>query len=136
MIKIAMPNPTTPSGSHEPVAVDPQRFTSNPGAALSLTYSDVGFRPQGLQEMDVTGTIYPTSDPSTFTTVQLSYLTGEQGQVLTTPCEPILPLFIRDATVVVNGQPTTDLLVRGVGFRGGTYTDRVRVGRPTLAGDH
>jgi hypothetical protein len=50
------------------------------------------------------------------TYTEATWLTGANG-VTSNPAEPVLPLQ------VVNVTPTTDVVLRGVGFVGGTYTE-------------
>ncbi len=72
--------------------------------------------------------------PGTFTTAK--WLSGPNG-VVTNPAEPAVPLIARNAT-----STDTDHVLRGVGFRGGTYTDTGNIvplsGAPTteLRGVH
>ena len=69
-------------------------------------------------------------------TVNATWLEGPDG-VVTNPAEPALPKEIVDVTAT-----SDDLVLRGVGFRGGTYTDTPNVlpltGAPTteLRGVH
>ena len=53
--------------------------------------------------------------PGTFTDAK--WLSGPNG-VVTNPAEPALPLVARNVTATDD-----DLVLRGVGFRGGTYVD-------------
>ncbi len=72
--------------------------------------------------------------PGTFTTAK--WLSGPNG-VVTNPAEPAVPLVARNAT-----STDADHVLRGVGFRGGTYTDTANIvpltGAPTteLRGVH
>ncbi len=110
MLKIDMPtgrgNPTV-----EPSIVEGTTpFASNPGQTLGLTYADVSVTPDLTlvnQELDIVGDVDGT--------VVASYLTGSDG-VVVNPAEPILPLESANVGVA-------DTVLRGVGFRGGAFTD-------------
>jgi hypothetical protein len=103
-------------------------YASDPGATL------------GLRSYDLPVT--PTLAPHTVTlanlaggTLDATYWSGGAG-VVTNPAEPALPLESIDVT-----PPDPSLVLRGVGFRGGTYADQAVVpltGAPTteLRGVH
>ncbi|MCC6905763.1 MAG: tandem-95 repeat protein [Anaerolineae bacterium] len=84
-------------------------YGSNPGQTLGLGYADLSVNP-ALTEHVVTLT-----DPADNSTVQSLFYSGSDG-VLTNPLEPTLPLEALNVTL-----PGT--ILRGVGFRGGTYSD-------------
>src|SRR4051794_11950908 len=82
----------------------------NPGAALGLSSFDVP--------------VTPSLTPNTVSlanlaggTVTATYYNGGAG-VVANPAEPALPLESLDVT-----SPDSSVVLRGVGFRGGTYTD-------------
>lgn len=110
MLKIDMPagrgNPTV-----EPSLVGGTTpFTSNPGQTLGLAYADISVMPTLTlvnQELDIVGNVEGS--------VMASYLAGGDG-VVVNPAEPILPLESVNVGVA-------DTVLRGVGFRGGVYTD-------------
>jgi hypothetical protein len=82
---------------------------SGPGQALSLTSYD----------LDVTPSL--TTNTTTLTNsaggqVTATYLTGPNGSEVARPGEPIFPSQSYDVQV-------PNLILRGVGFRGGAYTD-------------
>jgi uncharacterized repeat protein (TIGR01451 family) len=81
----------------------------SPGNVLGLKYADV---PIGtpLQTVQV-----QIKDPTAASPVTATYASGGDG-VVNNPVEPILPLVVRN--IGYNGQ-----VLRGVGFRGGHYTD-------------
>ena len=60
---------------------------------------------------NIDATASPTPTPATAT-----YLVGSKGDVVVEPAQPILPLETRNVSV-----PNTTL--RGIGFRGGDYSD-------------
>jgi CSLREA domain-containing protein len=95
-----------PTGS---VVGSTNAFNTNPGAALGLTYADLPVVPSLTENSRVLTDISGGSD------VVATYLAGAQG-VVSNPAEPVLPLELRNVSV-----PGTTL--RGVGFRGGQYTD-------------
>ena len=82
---------------------------ANPGAALGLSTADIA----------VSSTLTPTqialTNPQDGTQTMATYLAGGSG-IVNNPTEPVLPLEARN--VSVNGT-----VLRGVGFRGGSYTD-------------
>jgi hypothetical protein len=80
-------------------------------APLSLAYPDGTLQPRTL---DLKNPPYDAV-PGTFTTAR--WLEGPDG-VITNPAEPALPL---DAVGVTSTNPS--YVLRGVGFRGGTYVD-------------
>lgn len=138
MIKVQMPKPRQPSPAHPPIlnpAVGLQTFQSKPGAVgadgLGLRYQDVSFVPSVIQESRVTMRVYPPENSGSFYTLQASFLTGEQGQALTTPCEPILPLFVRDGSIAP-GFGVPGAILRGIVFRGGAYIDATKDGAGDL----
>ena len=54
-------------------------------------------------------------------TINAEWLTGPNGAVVTNPAQPTLPLLTVDVTPPA-GSP---LVLRGIGFLGGTYTDKM-----------
>jgi choice-of-anchor C domain-containing protein len=118
------PNPTT-AGAIAPVAV-----ATGPAATLGLKTFDLG-----------TGPITTTPHLTTLKnlaggTLTATWLSGPGNAVVTNPAEPALPL------VNINVTPTdASVVLRGVGFRGGNYSDSTVVpltGSPTteLRGVH
>ncbi len=83
-----------------------------PGQTFGLTSADITITPDFTPH---TKTLKNTEDNST---VEAFYLSGSGGQelVVTNPDEPTLPLEIRNVGVA-------GTVLRGVGFRGGQYTD-------------
>ena len=92
-----------------PIVTSTQRAATDPGATLGLSMADVA----------VNSTLTPTTltlvDPSGGPTTLATYLAGSSG-IINNPAEPIMPLEVRN--VGVNGT-----VLRGVGFRGGLYSD-------------
>ncbi len=99
--------PTTTSN------VLPQTFTTNPGALLGLSSTDLSLSPTLTTNTTMlqspTGGAAPTA----------TYLSGPNG-VETSPGAPTLPLATTDVSV-------PNKVLRGVGFLGGTYTDQMGI---------
>ncbi|MBE7550870.1 MAG: tandem-95 repeat protein [Anaerolineales bacterium] len=97
-----------------------------PAATLGLKFADISFGSDDLDMDTSTVELQDIDDPGT--TVEALYL-SINGNVLTHPGEPVLPLLVRN----VAGPGT--VVLRGVGFRGGNYDDlpnvRVLTGAPT-----
>jgi hypothetical protein len=84
-------------------------YASGPGATLGLKRADVTVTPTlTTRNVDLTSTV----DGATLTA---TYLEGSGG-VVANPAEPVLPLERRNVSA-----PAT--VLRGVGFRGGSFTD-------------
>ncbi|MAT95737.1 MAG: hypothetical protein CL608_01110 [Anaerolineaceae bacterium] len=111
MLKIDMPaGRGNPSGDPSVIG-GTTGFTSNPGQTLGLAYADLTLEPDLTlvnQQLDIVGTSVPSS-------VTASYLSGSDG-VVVNPAEPVLPLESLNVGVA-------DTVLRGVGFRGGDFTD-------------
>jgi hypothetical protein len=92
--------------------------TSGPGAVLNLQSATVFVDLTGeLEEQFIEYT--DLSDPSGTSTIEASYLTGPDGLSIN-PAEPVLPLTILNVTV-------PDQSLRGVGFRGGLWSESLVV---------
>ncbi len=115
MLQVKMPGQRTPPTSDSIVSSAPT-VTAGPGAALGLA---VGQTAAGSPEIEVT----PTTTTNTVTLTDASggnpetasWLSGASG-VVTHPLDPVFPLQLYNATV-------SDQVLRGIGFRGGSYTD-------------
>ena len=101
------------------LAVSPAPVGSNPGAGLGLSSADVPYTPA------LTTQTKTLTDASTNNPVTATYLQGPDG-VVSAAGAPTLPLLSTDVTVP--GQ-----VLRGVGFRSGTFTDTT--GITPLTGD-
>jgi hypothetical protein len=115
-------------------AINPTEAGLVNGTDLSLATHDLSLAPTLTpHSLDLKNPPYDAI-PGTFTTA--SWLSGPTG-VVTNPAEPALPLAAVNATSNNAGQ-----VLRGVGFRGGSYTDTSPVvpltGAPTteLRGVH
>jgi CSLREA domain-containing protein len=88
---------------------------SGPGSDLGLQVGQAG----GNQDITITPTLTPVTVQLTDVTEPVSitttYYTGRDG-VVANPVEPILPLEVYDVTL-------PNQVLRGVGFRGGVYTE-------------
>ncbi len=84
-----------------------------PGAGLGLSSAELTVT-GALTEKEVILTVVPPN--TTGPTIKATYFRGPDG-VVTNPAEPALPLISKN--VSVGGR-----VLRGVGFRGGNYTDR------------
>ena len=106
-----------------PIVTSVQNASGNPGAFLGLKFADATINPA------LTPTTLTLANTEDNTQVMATYLAGGDG-VINNPAEPILPLEVRN--VSVNG-----VVLRGIGFRGGAYTDRTNTipltGAPTTA---
>jgi VCBS repeat-containing protein len=112
MLKVNMPGTHLPQTNETPIVSNPPVFGTDPGHTLGLAAADVTVRPD-LIEHTVTLT-----NPEDLSTVPAFYISGSgsANKVVTNPVEPTLPLEVRNASV-------QDMVLRGVGFRGGNYTD-------------
>ncbi len=113
MLSVNMPDGRGNGSVAPSIVTGTQSFSSNPGATLGLTYADIEV-PTPLVENTVVMT-----DPTGTDTATATYLSGEDG-VVSNPAEPVLPLFLENVSV-------PDTVLRGVGFRGGSYTDTADV---------
>ncbi|MGH2521700.1 MAG: Ig-like domain-containing protein, partial [Anaerolineales bacterium] len=94
------------------IVSETNNVSANPGAALGLSFADVLVTPS-LTEHTV---VLSSTAGSTVTAM---YPSGSNG-VVANPAEPVLPLEVRNVSV-----PGTAL--RGVGFRGGNFSDAPNV---------
>ena len=113
MLSVNMPSGRITPPADSSIVSATTGFTTNPGQTLGLTYADVSVTPK-LTQHNVTMT-----DISSGSNLTATYYSGTNGTV-SRPDEPVLPLENRNVTV-----PGT--VLRGVGFRGGSYTDLTNV---------
>jgi CSLREA domain-containing protein len=127
MLSVDLPG-RLPADGYPRINPEIHSFSTNPGAILGLQYADVPVE-SPLDEHPVI-----LKDVTDDSEVPASYLSGTDGGVVTNPAEPALPLEVRNVTV-------DNTVLRGVGFRRGTYTEEDVVpvtGAPTteLRGVH
>ena len=109
MLSVDMPAGRGGAGGPSSTVPSTNAYNSAPGAALGLSFAEVTLNPsltEHTQPLDVVGN---------GSTVQASYLSGSNG-VVSNPSEPVLPVELRDVTVA-------NTTLRGIGFRGGSFTD-------------
>ncbi|MCP4425850.1 MAG: Ig-like domain repeat protein, partial [Chloroflexi bacterium] len=110
MLRIDLPAGRGAPPSDSPIVSDTTGFGVNPGLTLGLEFADVTVNPTLTThqvELDIIGDEEDT--------VTATYLSGGDGTV-TNPAEPILPLEMPNVSV-------PDMVLRGVGFRGGAFSD-------------
>ncbi|GAC1666686.1 MAG: hypothetical protein NVS9B8_08220 [Candidatus Limnocylindrales bacterium] len=113
MLSVNMPSGRIPAPSTSSIVGATTGFAADPGLTLGLQSTDATINPSttahtvGLSTLDASGAATGS--------VTATYYSGRDG-VVTNPGEPALPLQSEDVTV-------TGKVLRGVGFRGGTFTD-------------
>ncbi len=124
-------DPTVGAGA----PIDPVEQPAVNGTDLGLATYDLHLTPTSTEQTkQLRNPPYDAAVP-TFTTAR--WLTGPGGATVTNPAEPALPLTTVNATSTDANQ-----VLRGVGFRGGSYTDTAGIvpltGAPTteLRGVH
>ena len=121
MLSVDMPSGRGATGNGPSAVGSTTPFATKPGSLLGLEFADLTVSPSTTVE---TKTLNVIQDESEVTT---TYLVGPDG-VISNPYEPVLPVDF--VNVSVDGQ-----VMRGVGFRGGSYTDLQNVlpltGSPT-----
>jgi hypothetical protein len=90
--------------------------TSNPGSLLGLSTADLT-----VQSSLTPHTVKINSTTSASAPLTATYLSGSNGQVAN-PNEPVMPLEMRPVAAPAPAAGVAPTL-RGVGFRGGSYTD-------------
>ena len=109
MLKVDLPGTRLPAPDPQSDVPSTTPYASGPGFELGLTYADL-HRTPSLDDHQVV-----LEDLDGGPDITATYYTGPNGNT-TNPAEPALPLDVADVTV--DGQ-----VLRGVGFRGGDYTD-------------
>ena len=118
MLSINLPGARITPPSDAPVVSAVNSFTTNPGAALGLQFADVALTPTLTTHL-VPLTVISSTAAALPAVVTATYLSGSDG-IVANPAEPILPREVRNVSL-----PGT--VLRGVGFRGGAYTDLTNV---------
>jgi hypothetical protein len=103
-----------PAPVDNPVVAGISAFTEDPGLTLSLEFADLHVTPAFTSH---TITLDQTMPDGTILNVDAFYLEGPDG-VVVNPSEPVLPLDQLNVS-----SPKTGFVLRGVGWRGGTFTD-------------
>ena len=115
MMKVDMPGARLPAPSEGSI-VGGTTTTGGPGANFGLSSTVVTLDPEVHTEMK---SLLDLSDDPPVTTLTTTYLSGPDG-VVANPFEPIYPKEIYN--VSANG-----LVLRGIAFRGGSYSDETGV---------
>lgn len=113
MLSLDMAGGRLPSDTDPSRVAVPSLVAGNPGLLLGLQRADISIVPS------ITSHSVTLQDVESGGIVTASYLEGADG-VLVNPAEPVLPLEVANVSV-----PNTTL--RGVGWRGGSYTDTPNV---------
>jgi hypothetical protein len=113
MLSVNMPAGRVTPPVDSSIVASTTPFTTNPGKTLGLSYADVTVTPN-LTQNSVT-----MKDLSTGANTNAIYYSGSNGTV-SRPDEPVLPLESRNVTV-------GGTVLRGVGFRGGAYSDQTNL---------
>jgi hypothetical protein len=113
MMNVTLPGALNPTA--DPAAIGtPATVTANPGQNLQLATTELEVNPS-LQ----TKTVQLQTAQNSPTVVPATYLSGADG-VVTNPDEPVLPLERRNVNAA-------NQILRGVGFRSGTYSDQPNI---------
>ena len=117
MATINFPGERYTPPSRSTIIPAPTGYSTNPGQTLGLRFADVTINtPTTLHTKELRDASQP---PQTF---NATYLTGDEGQVKVNPFEPALPVMFRNVS-----DPQSLGVLRGVGFRGGVYSDTTGV---------
>ncbi|HYT59935.1 MAG TPA: HYR domain-containing protein, partial [Haliangiales bacterium] len=109
MLSVDLPGARLNANADQSIVNATHSFTTDPGKTLGLTFSDVTVATALTPHQVV------LTDADDGSTVTATYLAGGDG-IINNPAEPILPLEVRNVTV-------SGAVLRGVGFRGGSYAD-------------
>ncbi len=109
MLMVDMPGVRIDPAGEGSIVTTTGPYTTNPGLTLGLTAADVTLTPALVEQTVVLSNVVDLSPQLAF------YLAGSDG-VVSNPAEPTLPLELDSV-----GVPGT--VLRGVGFRGGSYMD-------------
>ncbi len=110
MLKVDLPSGRGGAPTDGSIVRGTSGFAADPGLTLGLRSADITI------PMTLTLNTVPLSNTANLSqTVMAQYLSGSSGTV-SNPGEPVLPLESRDVSV-------PGLALRGVGFRGGNFTD-------------
>lgn len=120
MFRVNLPENRGVLSEEESVVPPLTAFGVDPGETLGLRFADVAFESDdlGLQLQQRNVTFYPEAPQLPYAGVA-TYLSGADGQ-FSNPLEPVLPLVRLNVSV-------EGTVLRGVGFRGGMYSDEADV---------
>ncbi|MGQ0602554.1 MAG: right-handed parallel beta-helix repeat-containing protein [Anaerolineales bacterium] len=107
MLQVNVPGTRLTPPEDESIVGSPATVGADPGETLGLRTADVSIDPNATV---LTRQVQTSSGLQTVT-----YISGTNG-VAVNPAEPVMPLSLFNVTV-------SDSVLRGVGFRGGAYTD-------------
>ena len=113
-LSVNMPGARLPANVDPSIVTGTTTVTARPGLLLGLTTADVQVNPALVSH-----TVALTSTTPTHAVSQATYLSGGNG-TLANPAEPVLPLELRNVSA-------PGVVLRGVGYRGGTYSDTPNV---------
>ncbi|HWR64898.1 MAG TPA: choice-of-anchor Q domain-containing protein [Bellilinea sp.] len=113
MLSVNMAGERLTQPGDPPIVTSSTPAASNPGAALGLSSADLTIQPALTTQTVLLESVSQTDS------VLATYLSGGSG-LLTNPAEPVLPLERRNVSLA-------GTVLRGVGFRGGLYTDRENI---------
>lgn len=120
MFALDLPGARLPGDANASVVAATSAFSTAPGSVLDLRFANLSLTPVltphtrvlNNAERDVT-------DPTDVDQVTVKWYSGSAG-IVAHPAEPILPLEVRNVSV-------PNLPLRGIGFRGGAYSDEADV---------
>ncbi len=111
MLRVDMPAGRGTATADESIVPNTSGFNVNPGLTLGLEFADVRIDTTVMTETVELKVIGGEEGE----TITATYLTGADG-VVTNPAEPVLPLELPNVSV-------EGMVLRGVGFRGGAFSD-------------
>ena len=113
-LSVNMPGARLPANVDTSIVTATTAATAGPGSILGLTTADVQVNPALASH-----TVTLTNTTAPHAVRQATYLSGGNGSIAN-PAEPVLPLELRNVSA-------PGVVLRGVGYRGGTYTDTPNV---------
>lgn len=113
-LSVNMPGARLPANVDSSIVTGTTAATVRPGSILGLTTADVQVNPALASH-----TVPLTNTTAPHPVIQATYLSGGNGSIAN-PAEPVLPLELRNVSA-------PGVVLRGVGYRGGTYSDTLNV---------
>src|SRR5439155_18468096 len=124
MLSVNMPNGRIYQAPDSSTVSATTLVSSGPGNSLGLRVADASVSGPGTPH-----TVQLVNSPgSTGSAPTASYYTGPNNALAIAPTQPVLPLFDSNVTA-----PDSGYILRGVGFRSGSYTDSPSVTPLTAA---